>query len=155
MKMKKLLAGAIIFFTPFVLHAQDDLRLGDGINIGAEYVRIITAIFVLYLMITFIITIIKSILDFRLKSKMVDKGVSDKVVEQFLQPQNKDAKTQAIKAFLILAGIGVGLTAINFTSPIGIHSFAIMAFSIALSFLGYFYFIKRSEADYANKISNP
>jgi hypothetical protein len=106
-------------------------------------------------MITFILAIIKTILDFRLKSKMVDKGVSDKVVEQFLQPQNRDAKTQAIKAFLILAGIGVGLTAINFTSPIGIHSFAIMAFSIALSFLGYFYFIKRSEADSAGRTSNP
>jgi hypothetical protein len=106
-------------------------------------------------MITFILAIIKTILDFRLKSRMVDKGVSDKVVEQFLQPQNRDAKTQAIKAFLILAGIGVGLTAINFTSPIGIHSFAIMAFSIALSFLGYFYFIKRLEADSAGRTSNP
>lgn len=153
--MKKLLSGLIIFFAPFVLHAQEDLRIGGGFNIKDEYFRIITAIFVLYLMITFIITIIKTILDFRLKSRMVDKGVSDKVVEQFLQPQNRDAKTQAIKAFLILAGIGVGLTAINFTSPLGIHSFAIMAFSIALSFLGYFYFIKRSEADYANRISNP
>jgi hypothetical protein len=152
--MKKLVTVAIIFFAPFILHAQEDLRLG-GFNIKDEYFRIVTAIFVLYLMITFIITIIKTILDFRLKSKMVDKGVTDKVVEQFLQPQNRDAKTQAIKAFLILAGIGVGLTAINFTSPIGIHSFAIMAFSIALSFLGYFFFIKRSEADYARRNFNP
>ena len=145
MEIKKLLAAAIIFFTPFALRAQEDLRLGGGIKIDREYVRIIATVFVLYLIITFIITIIKSILDFRLKSKMVDKGVSDTVVEQFLQPQNKDAKTQAIKAFLILAGIGVGLTAIYFTIPLGIHSFAIMAFSIALSFLGYFFFIRRSE----------
>jgi hypothetical protein len=153
--MKKLVTIAIIFFTPFVLYAQEDLRIGGGFNIKDEYFRIITAIFVLYLMITFILAIIKTILDFRLKSRMVDKGVSDKVVEQFLQPQNRDAKTQAIKAFLILAGIGVGLTAINFTSPIGIHSFAIMAFSIALSFLGYFYFIKRSEVDSTGRTSNP
>jgi hypothetical protein len=76
---------------------------------------------------------------------MVDKGVPDTVVEQFLQPQSRDAKTQAIKAFLILAGIGLGLTVINFTIPMGIHSFAIMAFSIALSFLGYFFYIRRSE----------
>jgi hypothetical protein len=154
MKMKKLVVVAIIFFIPFVLYAQEDLLRGGGIQISAEYVRIFASIVVLYLIITFILAIIKSILDFRLKSRMVDKGVSDKVVEQFLQPQNRDSKTQAIKAFLILAGIGVGLTAINFTSPIGIHSFAIMAFSIALSFLGYFYFIKRSEADYARRNSN-
>ena len=152
--MKKLVVVAIIFFIPFVLYAQEDLLRGGGIQISAEYVRIFASIVVLYLIITFILAIIKSILDFRLKSRMVDKGVSDKVVEQFLQPQNRDAKTQAIKAFLILAGIGVGLTAINFTSPIGIHSFAIMAFSIALSFLGYFYFIKRLEADSAGRTSN-
>src|SRR5215203_3647678 len=152
--MKKLLAAGIIFFTPFVLHAQQD-RFGGGFILKDEYFRIITGIFVLYLIITFFITIIKSILDFRLKSKMVDKGVADTVVEQFLQPEKRDAKTQAIKAFLILAGIAAGLTAINFTSPIGIHSFAIMAFSIALSFLGYFYFIKKSEADYSGKSSNP
>ena len=144
MKMNKLLTAAIIFFTPFVLHAQQD-RFGSGFTIKDEYFRIITGIFVLYLVITFLITIIKSILDFRLKSKMVDKGVSDTVVEQFLQPQSRDAKTQAIKAFLILAGIGLGLTVINFTIPMGIHSFAIMAFTIALSFLGYFFYIRRSE----------
>ncbi len=154
--MKKLIAAAIIFFMPFFLHAQDDFQLGgSNFRLGGEFFRIFASVLVLYLMITFIITIIKTILDFRLKSRMVDKGVSDKVVEQFLQPQNRDAKTQAIKAFLILAGIGVGLTAINFTSPLGIHSFAIMAFSIALSFLGYFYFIKRSETDYAGRTSNP
>lgn len=154
MKMKKLFAILMVFLTPFVLHAQD-LLVEGGIQISAEYVRIFSSILVLFLIITFILAIIRTILDFRLKSRMVDKGVSDKLVEQFLQPQNKDAKTQAIKTFLILAGIGVGLTAINYTTPIGIHSFAIMAFSLALSFLGYFYYIKKSEVDSVGKPSNP
>ena len=38
MKMKKLIAAAIIFFTPFVLHAQD-IQFGDRIQIKDEYVR--------------------------------------------------------------------------------------------------------------------
>jgi hypothetical protein len=75
---------------------------------------------------------------------MVEKGVSENVVERFLQPTNRDVKSMAIKWFLILAGIGVGLTVISFSMPLGIHSLAIMAFSLALSFLGYFYFIKQS-----------
>ena len=84
-------------------------------------------------------------MDNRLKARMIEKGVSDKVVEQLLQPDGKDVKGQAMKSFLLLSGIGLGLTIINFFLPIGIHSIAIMSFSIALSFLGYYYFLKRSE----------
>ena len=83
--------------------------------------------------------------DFRLKSKIVEKGVPDKVAEQLLHADHKDAKSQAIKWFLILAGIGLGLTIIDLTLPIGIHSVAIMAFSISLGFLGYYFFIKRTK----------
>lgn len=143
--MKKITTVAAIILIPFLSNAQDNLNLGNGTYVSGEIIRVITVVFVLYLIISFILTIIKSILDFRLKSKMIDKGVTDKVVEQFLQPNNKDAKTQAIKVFLILAGVGVGLTLINYTLPMGVHSFAIMAFSIAASFLGYYFFMQRSD----------
>jgi len=66
-------------------------------------------------------------------------------VEQFLQPGAKDTKNQIIKWFLVLTGLGLGLTIISMTLPLGIHSMAIMSFSIALSFLGYYVFTKRTE----------
>lgn len=142
--MKKILSAVSIVLLPFLSLAQD-MNFGNETRVSSEFIRIAAMILVLYLLISFILTIIRSFLEFRLKSKMIDKGVTDKVVEQFLQPGSRDIKTQAIKAFLLLAGIGVGLTAISLTLPVGIHSFAIMAFSLAASFLGYYFFILRSR----------
>ena len=144
--MKKIIIALVIFFSPFYSYAQDQVQLGNGTYIPNEYFRIGASILVLYFLISFILSITRSILDFRLKSKMIDRGVSEKVAEQFLQPQNKDSKAQAMKAFLILAGIGLGLSVINLTTPIGIHSFAIMAFTISLSFLAYFFFVRKTAA---------
>ena len=144
--MKKIIIALVIFFSPCYSYAQDQVQLGNGTYIPNEYFRIGASILVLYFLISFILSITRSILDFRLKSKMIDRGVSEKVAEQFLQPQNKDSKAQAMKAFLILAGIGLGLSVINLTTPIGIHSFAIMAFTISLSFLAYFFFVRKTAA---------
>ena len=84
-------------------------------------------------------------MDNRLKARMIEKGISDNIVEKFLQPDSKDIKGQAMKWFLLLSGIGVGLTISSLFLPIGIHSLAIMTFSIALSFLGYYFFLKSLE----------
>ena len=141
MKMKKILTATTIILAPFFLNAQDNY---DFRNIDDKYFEISATIFVVYLIITFILSLIKTLLDARLKSKMVEKGVSDKVIEQFLEPRNRDSKTQAIKSFLILLAIAVGLTIINYTLPLGIHSLAVMAFSIFFGFLVYFFYLKQS-----------
>ena len=57
----------------------------------------------------------------------------------------KEDRNINIKWFAILTGIGMGLTIINYTLPLGIHPLAIIAFSIAASFLGYFLFLKQDE----------
>ena len=49
------------------------------------------------------------------------------------------------KWFAMLAGTGVGLTLVNYTMPLGVHSIAIMSFSIAASFLGYYLFIRKTR----------
>lgn len=141
--IRKTIAIITIVFFPFVVKAQT-IDLPWGGTIDSELIKIGASILVLYLLTVFILSIIRTILDYRLRSKMVEKGVSDQVVEQFLRPGNKDAKTQAIKSFLLFLGIALGLTIINFTLPFGIHSIAIMAFSISLGFLVYFYYLKNS-----------
>lgn len=83
--------------------------------------------------------------DHRLKSKLIEKGVPENVVVQFLQTASNDSKTQAMKWFLVLTAIGLALTIINFTEPLGFHSVAIMAFCIALSFLGYYFFLRKTD----------
>jgi len=106
--------------------------------------HIFATLVVIFLITTFILTLVKLFFDHRIKNRMIDKGVSENVVSQLLQPDKKDNSNIAIKWFIIFAGIGVGLTLIDVFQPFGIHSLAIMSFCIAAGFLGYYYFTKRT-----------
>lgn len=144
-KMKKILFIVSIASTPFALYAQDVARLPGGFSIDRAFLNASAVILVMYLISSFIIAVIKSFQEYRLKSKLIEKGVSQSIVEQFLQPTAVDSKSQTIKWFFILAALGLGLTIVNFTLPLGFHSVAIMAFCLAFSFLGYYFFIRKSE----------
>lgn len=109
-----------------------------------ESFRVISSILVVVLFMLFILTILKRIFEYRLKNKIVDKGIPENVASSILQTKSREDRNINIKWFALLAGVGAGLTIIYFTLPLGIHSLAIMAFSIALSFLGYFFYLKQS-----------
>lgn len=143
--MKKIITVTTTILTPFALFAQDVYVLPDGKSLSRQFFEIPATGMAFCLMGIFILTIIRWFLDFRFKSKLINKEVPEGIMRQLLQSDKTDSKTQAMKWFLILAGIAVGLTLISLTLPVGVHSLAIMAFSIAFSFLGYYFFMKRSE----------
>lgn len=143
--MKKRIIFAIVLLAPMALSAQDSYHFTEGSSFSRQLFEMPTVLLGAYLFVYFLITVVRLILDNRLKFKMVEKGVSDKVVEQILQPTKTDAKSQALKWFLVLAGIGLGLGIVSATRPFGIHSIAIIAFCLALSFLGYFTYMNRTE----------
>jgi hypothetical protein len=143
--MKKFFFITIATLAPVALFAQEYYRLPDNRQMSSQLISIPAMIFVLYLVGAFILHIIRITLDHRLRSKLVDKGVTDKVAGQFLQPASRDLRSQALKWCLMLTGTGIGLTAVYYTLPLDIHSLAIMAFSIALSYLAYFLYLKYTE----------
>ncbi|MHA4845820.1 hypothetical protein ACX0G7_16720 [Flavitalea antarctica] len=100
---------------------------------------------VIYLISNFFLSIIRMFLDYKLKNKMMDKGASEKIIHEFLQPQKKDSRITAVKWAIIVGGIGLGFTLMLLFPPFGIHSVMIMSFCISLSFLCYYYFIKKTE----------
>ena len=110
-----------------------------------EMYQVSTVIFLIGCLMLFIINVLKRILEYRLKNKIIDKGISETVAASILQSNSGENKNANIKWFSILAGIGIGLTFVNFSKPFGFHSLAIMAFSISLSFLGYYFFIRYTE----------
>lgn len=139
--MKKTINITAIIATPFVANAQNI----NSPAIDKEIFNVCATIFVLGLFMIFILVILKRIMEHRLKNKIIEKGIPENIVSSILQTNPKEDRNANIKWFAILAGLGAGLTIIYYTLPLGIHSLAIMAFCIAASFLGYFFFLKRSE----------
>ena len=136
--MKKLITIVTAITAGTAVNAQDTFVSPQ------ESFKVISSILVVVLFMLFILTILKRIFDYRLKNKIVDKGIPENVASSILQTKSSEDRNINIKWFALLAGVGAGLTIIYFTLPLGIHSLAIMAFSISLSFLGYFFYLKQS-----------
>ena len=123
---------------PFISFAQDS----TSHPMNMEIFRVISMIFMVALFMLFVITVMKRIFEFRLKNKVMDKGISETIISTILSSNPNEDRNANLKWATILAGIGVGLTIINYTLPLGFHSLAIMAFSIAICFICYYFLIR-------------
>ena len=140
--MKKITATAGIVLASLALNAQD----ADPYRVHEilwEVVITTKMVLTVVLFSIVILTFIKLILDYRIKNKLIDKGASDSVISQLLQPAIKDNSQATIKWIAILTGVGLGLSLVAAFQPLGIHSLAIMSLSLAASFLAYYIFINR------------
>jgi hypothetical protein len=90
-----------------------------------------------------LITLVKYFLDFRLKNKLIDRGMSEQLSVYLANQKNQNNQNQVIKLALLFCGIGLGLLITYLTAPVHIHSLAIMAFSLGLSYLAYFLYLRR------------
>lgn len=133
----------IIIFSTLIFAVQG--ARAQGSYYDPELMRICASIIAVILFMIFILAILKRYLDHRLKNKIVDKGLAENIAASILQTNPQENRNSNIKWFSLLAGIGAGLTIVNYTQPLGIHSLAIMAFCISASFLGYYFFIKQAE----------
>jgi hypothetical protein len=148
--MKKAFILIVAIMTAMAAHAGDDNNLETNFNafrnmtFVMDLQRICTVITVLALLLAFILTIIRLFLDQRIKHSLIDKGASENIIAQLLPTVQKENRHAAMKWFFMLAGIGFGLTLVSIFQPLGIHSLAMMAFSLSASFLGYYYFSRKT-----------
>ena len=143
--MKKISIITALLTAAVTAQAQDlttPLKQGSSLELGF---RIFAITVCMYLIGTFIITIVKLVLDYQLKSRMIDRGFSEGDISRFFRPGNTAIRNTALKWFAVLAGVGFGLTIVTLSQPVGLHSLAIMAFCISAAFLVYAQFIKRSD----------
>lgn len=139
--MKKPFLTIIAIASTFAATAQN-----DSITTMDKDIQVLIGMLVVIALISFtILTIIKRWMEYRLKNKLIDNGLSENIINSILQDGTNRNKNSNIKWFAILAGVGTALTIINYTLPLGIHSIAIMTFSVSASFLGYFFFLKYSD----------
>ncbi|RYG01624.1 MAG: hypothetical protein EOO02_12370 [Chitinophagaceae bacterium] len=144
--MKKILTTTLLSAIAIAANAQektvpyDPFRDRDLVH---NIFQVTAIVAIIYLIANWLLNMIRSWLEYRLKNRMMDKGASEFVITQFLQPQKKDTRTTAIKWSIISGGIGLGFALMFLFPPFGIHSVMIMSFCISLSFLSYYYFIKK------------
>lgn len=143
--MKKHIVTILITF--FYLVASSARANGEVPNYGdlghEDMFNTIALILVLIIVLVFILTMAKRIFDNKIKNRIIDKGISEGQISTILRPGADEENYVNIKWFALMTGIGIGLTIVNYTIPLGIHSLAIMAFSIAFSFLGYHFFLQK------------
>ena len=145
--MKKISLTVVVSLLAIATHAQghenfepfkDRDFLFDVLHIG-------TMLIAIYLIASFILQIFKAGMTARIKNRMLDKGTEENIVKELLQPDKKENKNYILQWFFIMVAIGVAFLLLMLTSPFGLHSLAIIAFSIAAGFGAYYYFTKHNE----------
>ena len=147
--MKKIKISFLMIMITVAAQAQDEIAnnfdpfknrefLMDALHIG-------TTLIALYIVTSFILSAIKNGLDARLRNRIIDRQAPENIVSQLLQPDKKESGNTILQWACTLASIGVGLTLVSFFPPFGLHSVAIMAFSIAAGLLGYYWFSKKRD----------
>jgi hypothetical protein len=138
--MKRIITFIALFFYSIAANAQTYYLFPRDRGITMELLRSTVVTIVLFMISTFLLSLIRIILDHRLKNKMVEKGVPGEVIANML-PRKKEL-TIAIKWFCVLIAISAGFLIISFFPP-GIHSIIIMTFCVALGFFGFYIWAKR------------
>lgn len=113
-------------------------------NLDPDVYKAIALFFLLILIARFLLSMLKKLLDHKLKNKIIEKGMSEELAGFLLQTEDKSEKNNSIKWFLILLSTGIGLLITESFLPLGIHSIAIVAISISLGLLTYSFYLKTS-----------
>ena len=138
--MKKIFTIIIILTYGLQVQAQDRFDLLTDKEFMFNALHSVIALLVIYLLVVFILSMVRLIMNYNLKKTLLDKDASEQIISQIL-PQ--DSYSNALKWFTVLFSVGLGLIAVNFFQPIGMHSIIILVFSIAFGFLGFYFLIRR------------
>jgi hypothetical protein len=136
--MKKLitvLSGILIFGAA---RAEDKGGFPIDRDFLVDAFHIGSTIFLLYLCFNFILELLQRNLDHRIKGKAIAAGSSESMVGRLLARQKKDLRRGVLAWVCVLLAMGLGLSIVNLTLPIGLHSVAILAFSIGAGLLAFY-----------------
>jgi len=144
--MKKTFATAVVLCFTIAAQAQDNnFDPFKDRQLYFDILNICGVLAVIYLLSSFIMLILKQHYNYRIRNRMLDKGTEENIVRQLLPPDKKDNRNYILQWFCMLAAIGAGLILVSLIRPFGLHSLAILAFSLAAGFGAYYYFTRHAE----------
>ena len=143
--MKKITITASVFLLALAAHAQtpENFEPFKSRDFLFDVLHISTFLIGMYLITSFLLQMFKSGMSSRIKNRMLDKGTEENIVRELLQPDKKENKNYILQWFFMLIAIGIAFLLLMLTGPFGLHSLAIMAFSIAAGFGAYYYFTRQ------------
>lgn len=110
-----------------------------------SHVEFIFPILFMSFLIVMLINLVKYFFEFRLKNKLIDKGMSEQLSNYLSEKNVQEKQNKVIKLAILFCGIGFGLLLTYFSAPVDIHSIAIMSLSLGLSYLAYFLYLKKQS----------
>jgi hypothetical protein len=143
--MKKLFAHIIILVATVPVFAQNNPVTNTPSDTVEPTAGIIFPVLFMAFLVFMLTILVKYFLDYRLKNKLIDRGMSEPLTAYLLDKNDREKQNEAIKLAILFCGIGLGLLLTYLTAPIHIHSLAMMAFSLGLSYLAYFFYLRRSN----------
>ncbi len=156
--MKKLFVSIISFGLSTILFGQDSISkkslsqqmssfdndVNHALNDGTSIERLLPLL-AITLLVIMVIQIARFILGYKLRNKIIDRGISDQLASSILGNSVADKKDESIKWAFLLLGLSAGLTVTYHTMPLNIHSLAIMSFSIGLSYLVHYFYLRNKN----------
>ena len=139
--MKKVTLTILASIVPWISNAQSFSEVFADSNM----LKIGIAVICMGLAMLFILEMFRHFFDYQIKSKALELRVTEELASVILNDKPGKERQTSIKWAFIFAGLGAGLTLINYTLPWGTHSFAIIAFSLAAAFFGYYRYIRFLE----------
>jgi hypothetical protein len=143
--MKKAFFAAALLLSSIVANAEDNQEPLITRELVNDMIHIIAVVLIIYLISSFILQLIRQNLDYRLKSRIIEKETAENIVGHLVHPDKTNPVNTLLQWFCTLVGIAVGFTIMAFSGPFGLHSLAIMAFSVAAGLGIYYLFIRRSK----------
>jgi hypothetical protein len=155
--MKKLFVNIIGFASSTIVFGQDSipknptpqkLSLDSEIAhsvINNSFIESLMPLFAITLVVILVTQVTRYILEHKLKNKIIDRSISEQLASSILEKSVADKKDDSIKWAFLLLGLSGGLIATYYSMPLHIHSLAIMAFSLGLSYLVYYFYLRRKN----------
>jgi hypothetical protein len=144
--MKKALLVIAMLGGSLVTFAQDKPEPLVSRELIFDVVHICSVIVIIYLISSFIVQLVRRNFDFRLKSRILEKQPGEEIVSKLVEPDKTNPRQTLLQWVCALLGVGVGFTLMNFNQPFGLHSLAIMAFSVAGGLGLYYILTKRNNS---------
>jgi len=119
--------------------------LADGMYIPDVFVRTIVVIIVFYVITSFLLALIRMLLNHRLKNKMVNLEYSAVQIEAVLNCSN-ESRNYAVKWIMLLLSATVGLILMS-QFRFGWLSLALLTFCLSIGYGLYFRYLKKSKTD--------